>query len=70
MDWKKLISDLVASGLTQAAIASHIGVTQGAISQVLRADPDARRGFKYEPGRKLIALHAERVIGKTEKEVA
>ncbi|WP_420889300.1 hypothetical protein [Cupriavidus gilardii] len=48
--------------MTQREIAEHIGVTQGAISQVLR-DTTGRRGFKYEPGQKLVELHVQRCQG-------
>ncbi|WP_104656494.1 transcriptional regulator [Ralstonia insidiosa] len=59
MDWKRTISELIADGMTQAQIADEIGVTQGAVSQVYNSDSQ-RRGFRYEPGQKLIALHERR----------
>lgn len=62
MDWKKLLNDLIESGMTQRAIAEEIGLTQSAISQVLTDTTGKRKGFQYEPGAKLIDLHRQRVI--------
>lgn len=62
MDWKKLLTDLIASGMTQTAIAEHIGITQGAISQVLNDTSGKRKGFQYEPGHRLVELHRLRVL--------
>ena len=53
--WRVLIAELVEVGMTQKAIADSIGVTQGAISQVLTGN--GQSGFRFEPGRKLRALH-------------
>ncbi|HEM7839623.1 TPA: hypothetical protein U2Q23_001103 [Burkholderia multivorans] len=58
MNWKSLIRDLLAAEWTQRAIAEHIGVTQAAISQVLSDKAGAQRGFRFEPGQKLVELHA------------
>ncbi|WP_042688284.1 helix-turn-helix domain-containing protein [Candidatus Glomeribacter gigasporarum] len=57
MNWKKIISDLVAAKLTQKEIAKRIGVTQSAISQILSGKKSAQKGFRYEPGQRLIALY-------------
>lgn len=62
MDWKKLITELIEAGMTQTAIADEIGLTQGAISQVLNDTTGKRKGFQYEPGAKLVSLHRERVL--------
>jgi predicted transcriptional regulator len=55
MNWTKLLSDILASGMSQADIARHIGVTQSAVSHVL--NQKSQKGFRFEPGQKLIALH-------------
>lgn len=55
MNWKSKLTLLLDAGLTQSEIAMRIGVTQGAVSQVLR-DDTGRRGFGYETGKKLDAL--------------
>lgn len=57
MDWKKLIGDLVKSGMTQTEIGAAIGVSQGRIGQVVAGK---NAGFKYEPGAKLVELHKQR----------
>jgi predicted transcriptional regulator len=64
MNWTKLISDLLAADMTQAEIAKRIGVTQSAISQVLHQK--TQQGFRFEPGRKLVALH-RKVMAKQSK---
>jgi len=61
VDWKKLLTELLAEGMTQKAIADEIGLTQGAISQVLNDTTGKRRGFNYEAGSKLIELHRGRI---------
>lgn len=70
MDWKKLLTDLIESGMTQTAIADAIGLTQGAISQVLNDTSGKRKGFQYEPGSKLVELHRQRVIDAPKTESA
>lgn len=61
MDWKKLIAELIDSGMTQTAIGEHIGVSQSAIAQVVSDKLGSQRGFKWEPGQKLIELHKSKV---------
>ncbi|PRG62224.1 hypothetical protein C6T69_25685 [Burkholderia multivorans] len=58
MNWKSLIRDLLDAHWTQRAIAEHIGVTQASISQVLSDKVGSQRGFRFEPGQKLVELHA------------
>jgi predicted transcriptional regulator len=65
MDWKQLITDLLATGMTQAEIARKIGVTQSAISHVL--NQKGQKGFKFEPGQKLVNLH-RRTMAKAKAE--
>ena len=36
MDWKKLIQEIIATGMTQVAIAEEIGVKQPSIVDVLQ----------------------------------
>lgn len=64
MDWKKILTDLIASGMTQKAIGDEIGISQGAIAQVLNDKDGKRRGFRYETGAKLIELHRSKVSEK------
>jgi len=53
--WHLLIKELLDVGMTQKSIAESIGVTQSAISHVLSGE--GQRGFRYEPGKKLLSLH-------------
>lgn len=61
MDWKKLLTELLATGLTQKSLGDEVGLTQGAISQVL-TDKTGKRGFSWEAGNKLVHLHRARVL--------
>lgn len=69
-----MISDLVAARWTQRAIAESIGVTQSSISQVMSGKDGRQRGFRFEPGQKLVELHAQICGARSElaqqKEVA
>jgi len=56
--WHILVRNLLDTGLTQTQIAAAIGVTQGAVSQVLNAP--GKRGFGFSSGNALLHLHAER----------
>lgn len=56
MDWKKLIADLSASGMTQQEIAKKAGVGQSAISELATG---TKKEVLYSTGRKLEALHAK-----------
>lgn len=56
---RELIKDLMASGMTQADIANEIGVTQGAVSQVV--NDDKRRGFRFDVGYRLLQLHMSKI---------
>jgi predicted transcriptional regulator len=62
VNWKKLLTELIDSGMTQAAIAEEIGVSQSRIAQVVSSTPESPHGFRYEPGEKLVSLHRGRVI--------
>ena len=55
MEWKDKLKALIAAGMTQADIAAKIGVTPGAVSQVLN-DESGKRGFGPRSGKKLDAL--------------
>lgn len=63
MDWKKILNDLIGAGMTRTEIAAQIGVPKGSITQILR--DGAQRGFRYEPGQKLVELHRVRVLEAT-----
>jgi len=56
--WHNIIRALLNTGMTQAQIANAIGVTQGAVSQVLNAP--GKRGFSFTAGSALIRLHSQR----------
>ncbi|WP_212173132.1 helix-turn-helix domain-containing protein [Burkholderia vietnamiensis] len=64
MNWKAMIRDLLEANLTQREIAERIGVTQASVSQVLSGKAGAQRGFRFEPGQRLVDLHAS-VCGRT-----
>lgn len=54
MDWKKLMAELSAGGLTQVQIASECGVAQATISALARG---ATESPSFALGTKLTALH-------------
>jgi len=56
--WHMLIRNLLDTGMTQTEVAGAIGVTQGAVSQVLNSR--GKRGFGFASGNALINLHAQR----------
>jgi len=56
--WHTLIRNLLDTGMTQAQVAVAIGVTQGAVSQVLNSG--GKRGFGFTAGNALIHLHSQR----------
>ena len=56
MNWKSLISDLVASGLTQVQIAKKAGCTQASISDLANGHTE---NPAYSIGSALIALHKQ-----------
>ena len=54
MDWKKLISDLQAAGMTQAEIGRHANAAQNTICDIAHGRiPDPR----YSIGDRLRSLH-------------
>lgn len=57
MDWKTIISDLRAAGLTQSEIAQEAGTSQGHISDI--ANGKKGKHLSFEIGAKLLALHAQ-----------
>lgn len=56
MEARELVTDLLKSGMTQAAIAEKTGIPQPTISKISRGDVDDVMSRNY---RKLQALHAE-----------
>lgn len=54
MDWKNIILEIKAHGLTQAAIAAEIGTSQGHISDIETGKRGKRLSF--ELAQKLIGL--------------
>lgn len=65
MDWKKLISEIIESGLTQVEIAKVVACGQTTISELLRGETKDPRS---SVGLALIALAKAR--GVAVKEVA
>ena len=63
MNWKKLIHDLCAAGMTQIEISTEVGLAQASISDIARGRTKAP---SWEPGQKLIALH-NRVINEKQE---
>jgi predicted XRE-type DNA-binding protein len=63
MDWKKLISQLVESGLTQVEIAKSVECGQTTISELFRGETEDPRS---SVGLALIALAKKRGIAVTE----
>ena len=61
MNWKKLIQELCASGMTQAEISTEVGLAQASISDIARGRTKAP---SWDPGQKIIALH-NRVLTPT-----
>jgi transcriptional regulator with XRE-family HTH domain len=57
MDWKQLIADLIAAGMTQVRIAEACDVSQSTISDLARG---ATKSPAYDLGRKLEELLAKR----------
>lgn len=70
MDWKKLLTELMTAGMTQKAIGDEIGVSQGAIAQILNDTTGKRRGFRYESGAKLVELHRMRILEAAAQDAA
>lgn len=62
--WEKIISDLIASGLTQREIASRVGISQAHVSDLSLGRRGKRIGF--EVGKALSDLHEHR-CGKKRK---
>ena len=54
MDWKALIVDLEAAGLTQKEIAGQVGCSQPYVSQLKKG---VRKNPDFGVGRALVDLH-------------
>lgn len=54
MDWKKLIADLMAAGITQPQIAKRCGCSQATVSELATGVTVQPR---YPLGAALVALH-------------
>lgn len=57
MDTKKITEELLATGLTQQALASSVPCSQSAISKFLRGNRGRRPTFVI--GQRLLELHRE-----------
>ncbi|OGT02139.1 MAG: hypothetical protein A2143_00645 [Gallionellales bacterium RBG_16_57_15] len=67
MDWKKLIQEIIATGMTQVAIAEEIGVKQPSIVDVLQG---RTQELKWSNGQRLIKLHSIKCAAPKRKAVA
>lgn len=67
MNFKTIIDELCAAGMTQTQIGEACGCSQGAISDLQRGESQQPR---YSVGKALIDLHAERVKAATESATA
>lgn len=54
MDWKDLLSEMFANGLTQTVIAERVGVAQSAISELATGKTKEPR---WSTGQKLRSLY-------------
>lgn len=57
MNWKTMISDIQASGLSQSQIAGKLGKSQAWVSAVAKG---AYADLKWSDGESLLKLHEER----------
>ena len=62
MNWKQLIADLAAAGVTQSQIAEECGVAQATVSDLYRGETKSP-GFEF--GNKLVQLHRAKVAADT-----
>jgi len=67
MDWKNLIAELAAAGVTQTEIATECGVSQSTISDLSRG---ASKSPSFELGSRLVALHTLRKAAPTKEAAA
>lgn len=58
MDWKQLIADIVATGITQPQIAKQCGCSQATVSELATGVTTQPR---YPLGAALVALHKRKV---------
>lgn len=54
MDWKQLVADIKAAGMTQEQIACEIGISVGSLSELINGKIGEP---KWSRGDALIALH-------------
>lgn len=54
MNWSNFIKDLIASGMTQAAIGKEIGLSQPSIVDLLNGKT---KSVKWDVGQAIIKLH-------------
>lgn len=67
MNWKTLIEEIQAAGLSQAAIGEAIGKSQAWVSAVLKGHYG---DLKWSDGEALRRLHSEKVGGSETTEAA
>ncbi len=60
MDWKLLIAELCAAGMTQTEIGERVGLSQSSVSDLVRG---ITRTVGWDTGNKLVRLH-KRLVGK------
>lgn len=62
MDWKKIIYELQATGISQAAIGAAVGKSQGWVSAVYAGEYS---DVRWRDGEALRKLHAEKLGADT-----
>ena len=63
MDWSKIVSEIKATGLTQAQIAEEIKIATGSLSELCNGKIS---DIRWSKGNELLALHASRCGIKAE----
>ena len=56
--WKTLLNEIKESGLSQAEIARHVGLSVGHLSDLITGKHTG--SVRYEVGAAIVALHAQR----------
>lgn len=55
-NWKKLLEEIIATGMSQVEVSRQIGIKPPSVNEILTNEN--RRTVRWETGDKIIALHA------------